>query len=398
MKKYFFALMFMFSFFFVGFTSSEVSAAEGPMNYTINLADSYDNRIVDIVVSNYQGYARSFLITELAKCDVDEQASCQLYERAKNSKLDLSHIYMKVVGEEVRVAIPFDELKGADFTTRYTIQTQSDGEIYILVQCLSGSGAIMAGNDDVYAFGTYKLSTLNQRIVINPDAEGKPTYTYDYIQYTKVRANSVSIELFEDEYSEYNGDVYICEFYNEVDHCHKYTIGKSALNFYISSLNDGEKTINFYLVKKDKTVTDNKFSDANSTLIAKKIVLDETGPKISVEGGQWVFVPAGQKYKEQKATCVDATFTTDSCSVTNDLEIVRINYKTEKYQLITYTAEDRLGNVSNFVVKIKVEIPVDNTDTMVTLLICAGVVAVTFTILGIAVYKNHQKKKKLSYI
>ena len=241
-------------------------------------------------------------------------------------------------------------------------------------------------------------STLNQRIVINPDAEGKPTYTFDYTQYTKVRANSVTIELFEDEYVEYNGDVYICEFYNNLDHCHKYTIGKNTLNFYISSLNDGEKIVNFYLVKKDKTVTDDKFTDANSTLISKKIVLDETGPKISVEGGQWVFVPAGQKYKEQKATCADATFTTDSCSVTNDLEIVRINYKTEKYQLITYTAKDRLGNVSNVVVKIKVEIPVDNTDTMVTLLICAGVVAVTFTILGIAVYKNHQKKKKLSYI
>ena len=400
MKKYFFTLIFMFSFFFFGLTSNVVSAAEGPMQYTIDLADSYDNRIIDITITNYNGYARSFLISELAVCSVEEEDSCQKYARAKNNDIDYSDIFMKVVGEETRINIPQDNVDGELLqTTRYTIQTVSDGDIFILIQCLSGSGGIMSGTEQDYAFGVYKLSTLNQRIVINADAEGKPTYSYDNIQYTPTRNNKINIGLFTDEYVTYNGEVYVCEYYQEANHkCLKYTISEDAINYYFESYGDGEKTVNFYLVKRDQTITDNNFTDTNSTLISKKIILDTVGPKITIEGGQWIFVPVGSKYKAQNATCRDSTFTTEECIVDNDLDIVRINYKEDNYQLVTYSATDKLGNTSSVVVKVKVEIPTDNTGSMIAILVSVGVILVTFSILGVILYSNHQKKKKLSYI
>ena len=400
MKKYFFTLIFVLGCFFFGLASNVVSAAEGPMQYTVNLADSYDNRIIDITITNYNGYARSFLISELAVCSVEEEASCHKYARAKNNDIDYSDIFMKVVGEETRVSIPQDNVDGElVYTTRYTIQTISDGDIFILVQCLSGSGGIMSGTEQDYAFGVYKLSTLNQRIVINANAEGKPTYSFDNIQYTATRNNKVNIELFQDEYVTYNGEVYVCEYYQEANHkCLKYTISEDAINYYFESYGDGEKTINFYLVKKDQKITDNNFTDTNSTLISKKIILDTVGPKITIKGGQWIFVPVGSKYKAQEATCKDSTFTSDSCEVENDLNVVRIDYKEDNYQLITYSAEDRLGNTSSIVVKVKVEIPVNNNGSIIAILVSVGVILVTFSILGVILYSNHQKKKKLSYI
>ena len=132
--------------------------------------------------------------------------------------------------------------------------------------------------------------------------------------------------------------------------------------------------------------------------MSKKIILDTVGPKITIEGGQWIFVPVGSKYKAQDATCRDSTFTVDECKVDNDLDVVRINYKEDNYQLITYSATDRLGNTSSVVVKVKVEIPINNSGSMIAILVSVGVILVTFSILGVILYNNHQKKKKLSYI
>lgn len=399
MKKYFFALMFIFSVFFFGLNSNVVNAEDKIMNFTVSLADSYDNRIVDITVSEYNVFARAISITELAVCSEQEQDSCQKYAKAKNADTDMSDKYMKVVGEIVGYEIPFAELEGEDYTARYTVQTQSDGDIYILIQCLNGSGAPIGNATMDSAFGIYKLSTLNQRIVINADAMGRPTYSYDHVQFTKVRNNEVNIELFDSEYNEFSGEVYICEYFHESEVCTpKYTIGKNVLSFYIRSVNDGEKTINFHLVRKGKTVTNNEFTEDNSLLITKLIVLDETGPKITLNGGQWAFVKSGSRYKEQTATCEDATFPTDTCKVENDLKVVRIDYNSDKYQLVTYSATDRLGNVSSVVVKVKVEIIKKDNSTLIALLASGGVLLVTIAILGVVVYNNHQKKKKLSYI
>ena len=152
------------------------------------------------------------------------------------------------------------------------------------------------------------------------------------------------------------------------------------------------------MVKIGKVVTDLKFDETNSTLISKRIVLDTVGPKITIEGGQWIFVESGKKYSEQKATCVDAVFPGDSCEVTNDLKVVRIDYKSNKYQLITYEATDRLGNTSSIAVKVKVEIITKDNSVAIAVIGGAVILLITVTILGVIVYKNGQKKKKLSYI
>jgi hypothetical protein len=293
---------------------------------------------------------------------------------------------MKVVGDEVITAIP-PGTAGADVTINYVFQTASDGEIYLLIQCLDGSGSLSTGTN-VYAYGVYKLSTLNQRIVINADDDGKPTYSFDNIQYTAARNNRVNINLFPDEYATYTGEVFVCEYYQEKNNrCVKYTITEEPINYYVESYGDGEKTLRFYLVKLGNIIAGDNFTDSNSTLIAKTIILDTVGPKISLKGGQWVFVPAGSKYSAQTGTCKDSTFGEDPCEISNDLDITN-----------TYSATDRLGNTSSVVVKVKVEIVVKDNSTLVALLVSALVLATTFSILGFIVYKNHLKKKKLSYI
>ena len=138
----------------------------------------------------------------------------------------------------------------------------------------------------------------------------------------------------------------------------------------------------------------------NGVKISKKIYLDTVGPKIKIEGGQWIFVESGKRYKQQEATCSDAVFPSPKykCTVNNDLDIVRIDYTKDDYQLITYSAVDELGNISNVVVKIKVEIAENDNSGLIAIIISGVVVLVTFSILGVVVYKNNQKKKKLSYI
>ena len=52
MKKYFFALIFVFSVFFLGLSTNDVSAA-GDMVVEISQASQYDNHIINFTFSNY---------------------------------------------------------------------------------------------------------------------------------------------------------------------------------------------------------------------------------------------------------------------------------------------------------------------------------------------------------
>jgi len=402
MKKYFFTLIFVFSMFFLGFSTNNVNAAPGEsswLNVDIAQADQYDNRILNLTFSNYHPSTYNIRVSELRVC-LDDEDGCEKFDTAVNDEHDFSNVYMKLVGEAVEYRIPDIDPNNPNvlpvFTHEYTIKTQSDGEVFLLITSHQQySGAEIPGS----SFIVYTLSTLNQRVVINPDAQGVPTYSENNVQYTAARNNSIKITLFEDEYKEYSGDVYVCEYYLEKNNdCLKYTISDNAFNYYLKSYGDGEKIIRLYLIKEGKVLNDLEFNDVNSTLVTKSIILDTIGPKITIDGGQWIYVPYGSRYEEQNATCLDAVFSGDSCTVKNDLKVVRIDYTNDKYQLITYEATDRLGNTSSLVVKVKVEIPTDDSGNVITLVISGLVLVTTFTILGIAVYKNHQKKKKLSYI
>lgn len=396
MKKYFLLLTFLFSFFFLGVSTSLVSA-EGSMKYEIKASDSYDNRKVTITLSQYYNYLFGIKITELDLCAPGD-TTCVVYERAKtlDNKVDYSTTPLKVVKEEV-YPINLAEYRGNPIDLDYTLKTERDGTVYLLIEALYEDNSL-AHDTGSYTFALYELSTLNQRIKINPDAEGVPSNTIEGVQYTAARNNAISITLFDSEYTNYTGEVYICE--SGVVGCIKYTIRDEALNYSIRSYGDGEKKLDFYLARKNKEIKNDEFTEDNSVKISKKIYLDTVGPKIKIEGGQWIFVESGKRYKQQEATCSDAVFPSPKykCTVNNDLDIVRIDYTKDAYQLITYSAVDELGNISNVVVKIKVEIAENDNSGLIAIIISGVVVLVTFSILGVVVYKNNQKKKKLSYI
>jgi hypothetical protein len=138
--------------------------------------------------------------------------------------------------------------------------------------------------------------------------------------------------------------------------------------------------------------------NSKATLVSKMIYLDTIGPEITVEGGNWVYVEAGQKYVAAKATCKDAVFSEAKCYPDNDASEVRIDYNSPKYQIITYTATDELGNVSSVSVKVKVEVAQGDSSNGVMWIISGAALALTAIILGWVLIKNNEKKKKLSYI
>lgn len=409
MKKYFFALIFVFSVFFLGLSTNEVSAA-GDMVVEISQASQYDNHIINFTFSNYHINTASIRVSELKICtssDPSNEEGCGKYPKAVNNDVNMSDYYFKVVGDPVdyKVDVPEGENVLPPITKEYTVRTMEDGAVYLLITCHQLSGTAISGSD-ASAFIIYTLSTLNQRVVINPNSQGIPTNMENNIQYTAVRNNNIKVSLSEEEYNystsrTYNGDVYVCEYYQDKNNdCLKYTLSltDTYFNYYFKSYGDGEKVLRIYLIKEGKALNEFEFTDLNSTLVVKNIILDTIGPKIKIDGGQWIYVPYGSRYEEQKATCSDAVFSGDECTVKNDLKVVRIDYTKDKYQLVTYEATDRLGNTSSLVVKVKVEIPTEDTGNLVTLLISGLVLVTTFTILGIVVYKNHLKKKKLSYI
>ena len=101
---------------------------------------------------------------------------------------------------------------------------------------------------------------------------------------------------------------------------------------------------------------------------------------------------------EQKATCKDEVFKDDECITKNDYAVVGIDYESDNYQIVTYEATDRLGNITNLSVKIKVDQVKEDNSLTTWLIVAGGIMAVTCIILTYVLLKNAEKKKKMSYI
>lgn len=389
MKKYILSMLFFLGCFFMCLsTNSNIVNAQ-----TVNVGittDSYDSRKITISLENLSPAINKIVVNEVAVCEAEDTDGC---------------IKINFDGEKYIRILHSQEYEHAQTTTAslvYDIKSTTDGDKYFYVATYH-----FETNDLLSEYCSYfkhTLSTLSQRVVINPDASGRPAHEYDATQYTPVRKLNFTVELLEDELvNDYSGLLYVCEYLNEkITRCVEYSLGIDILEYYISSYGDGLKQINFYVVKKNQTVNSpdelNGQVQDKATLVSKKIYLDTIGPEISVVGGNWVYVEAGKTYTPQEATCKDAIFSEDTCSVSNDSNIVAIKYNVDEYQIITYEATDRLGNISSVAVKIKVEIAESSGNLKTYIIISSAVLVITGLILGWVLIKNNEKKKKMSYI
>ena len=395
MKKYIFMLLFFLGCFFACL-STEVNLVEAVTAKVTT--DSYDSRKITIALDDVDAGLNRIIINEVRLCQAGDM-NCQEVIYRNGSNIEKKQVIFLYSQEFIRIA------EDRTATLTYNIRSEGDGLKYFYIATYADQSL----NTNYSYFLEHSLSTLSERITVNPDGNGNPMHEYDAVQYTSVRKINFDIKLLESELegegATYSGLVYVCEFAEEkLSRCGEYLVGSDTLEYYISSYGDGQKLIEFFVGYKDTTY-DLSVPDVSTVLtkdtakqVSKKLYLDTVGPEISIEGGNWVYVEAGKKYTAQKATCTDAIFNEDVCSVTNDLNVVSIRYDTEDYQIVTYEASDRIGNVSSVSVKIKVEIPQKGNNTGVYIAISVGVLLVTFLILGWVLIKNNEKKKKMSYI
>jgi len=389
MKKYVLGVLFFLGCFFLSLTNTNSVSADSIANV---VTDPYDSRVVTINLSGLSPRTAKLEVNEVAFCHEGE-VGCNSYFVGGETK------HLRILDTEVYKEVSTT----GNYSVSYRIESTGDGDKYLYIVPYHKDGNNLVIGDAYVCLLAHKLSTLNQRITINPDAQGNPLHVYNSVQYSSVRKLTVDISLYDDEYPSYSGIGYICEeFDNALHYCSEYVLNGNVWDYYITSYGDGEKIINIYLVNTGVTIlTSNDLSvelSSKARLISKKIYLDTIGPEITIEGGNWVFVEAGKKYTPGKATCQDAVFKELECVVDNDANVVKINYTNPKYQIITYTAKDELGNVSSATVKVKVEILEEDSSWGTWLIISGTVLLVTGLILGWVLIKNNEKKKKLSYI
>ena len=399
MKKYIFAIIFFLGCFFLSLNPQTVSA-EASMSATVT-SDAYDKKMITIKLQDINAYVKNVKVYPIRYCEASETTvdGCQDYN---NIGLNGASYKFEKLDDGTSYSLTPDEGSNLDSsyytaTIVYNIKADTDGKKDFYVEALINGSAQSA----MSCLFSYDLSTLDQRIIINSDAQGKPTHVYDHIQYSPSRVLNITIDFNEIELSEkYSGEVYFFE--SGVAKYSYWEADKHGFNFGLESYGDGIKRIDVYLLKKNEVIDLNgdvrNQLKSRAELISKEIYLDTIGPNISITGGQWVLVKAGERYKAQAATCVDAVFSEDECVVTNDANIIDLDYSSSKHQIITYEAKDKLGNVRTLHVNVKIEQKEDNSGVVTTWVTIGCVLAITATVLGYILIRNNEKKKKISYI
>ena len=175
----------------------------------------------------------------------------------------------------------------------------------------------------------------------------------------------------------------------EKQYCSTYLILEDEYNFQIPGMGDGEKTIKIYIHSLGN-------QQGSLKTITKKIFLDTTAPVITLKEGAYIFLSKGQKYVEPGATCEDDSgLITGECNVA--IQDVEIDMHSKDYQYIRYTAKDFLGNETNAVRVIMIEVPEKDTDY--TFWIFAGIgIAILAAFLFLQAWKNKEKQKNQSVL
>lgn len=395
MKKYVFSVLFFLGCFFMCLTQN-VNTVKADVTSTIDV-DSYDSRKISIKLEGLHVRTAVVKVHEINYCNEGE-AGCN------STMVGTQTLFFNIVNS-TEIPITFDERDAA--TIEYNIISEGDGEKnYFVEPFRDDAGNLVSMSSLYYHVFKYNLSTLTQRVVVNADGNGKPLYEFDNVQYTAVRTLPITISFSEYERKNtYSGLVYICEGSGNV--CREYVVDNEPINFSIDSYGDGNKQLNIYLVKLNQTINTNANNlqeelKGKSTFVSKNIYLDTVGPEISVEGKGnswvWVHLEPGQKYDVADTVCKDAVFSNDECVVSNDANVVRIDYNSDKYQFVTYEATDRLGNTTSIPVRIKVAHVEAESNVLMYIMIPVVVMVITGAILGYFLLKSHDKKKKMSYI
>lgn len=301
---------------------------------------------------------------------------------------------------------------------------------YIFALCFSLFVLFYVGTYNVKADDNTEKDDF--KMVINPDSNGEPTYSYPYDiemevlpgvtetvtlhkQYTNSRDIVVSIYIAKDTTSVYSNKFQVCEIIKEntegnveaLRYCSEYMVSSDVVTltnsegveeewyvtnslFQIRGVNDGAKDIE---VKINRT-------DALGTTILTKtqeIIIDTTGPVITLEGGEYVYLAAGDTYTDLGAVCVDDSEVIESaCKVTAEDKV--IDSSKEGYQYIMYTAVDFLGNETNISRKIIVETKVEEGGISLYWIFAGIVVLLVGVFLIYVVLKNKEKQRNQSVL
>ena len=263
------------------------------------------------------------------------------------------------------------------------------GYIYIFAFILMA--VFMVRNNTVLAADD--IDEDDALVVINPNSSGDANYKYDGVQYARARDIIVSIKISDEDLAAYDDKFEICEYIpastadnvKEQEKCSYYLKTKKTNSFQLTGRQDGEKTVKIYFYS-------NYANKAKAKTVVKKIVLDTTGPIISLTGGEYIFLPKGQTYNELGATCTDDSgVVLGECKVT--VGEVNIDMNKEGYQYIRYTAKDFLGNEVNVVRKIMVEMPEKESSNMYWVFAGIGI-AILAAFLFLQVWKNKEKERQ----
>lgn len=244
-----------------------------------------------------------------------------------------------------------------------------------------------------------------EKIVVNPKSDGTAAYVFDVetkddegnvtdvqpTQFTKSRDISVSINYSEQELSSYDDIFNVCEIIRTNnatrEQCSQYTKAEKKVYFQIVSANDGDKEIAVRFFQ----------SRVKKLEVVKKIVLDTTGPVITLNGGEYLYIPLKDNYVEQNAVCTDdSLYTEGNCVV--EVEKANIDKTIDTYQYVRYKAVDFLGNETNAVRKVLVEIQTDDTGNTLYWVGAGFGVAVLAALLFLQVWKNKEKQKNQSVL
>ena len=279
---------------------------------------------------------------------------------------------------------------------------------YILIFVLAIMGFFVIGAQNVFAEEseeeTEEVDPTENYVVINPNSEGLATYVYttereengDIIsetkQYTRSRDVAIGVNIPDNIIGNYE-TFKVCEMVTDStssrEECSTYITEDKMAYFQLMGKNDGEKEIKITFIGVPGI--------ANNITITKSIVLDTTGPIITLTQGEYIYIPLGERYIEYGATCVDNSgYTAGECKV--EIEEATINMKEPTYQYVRYTTKDFLGNETNAVIKILVEM--DKNDSRdYTYVIATGVgVVLLAALLLIQVWKNKEKQKNQSVL
>jgi hypothetical protein len=165
----------------------------------------------------------------------------------------------------------------------------------------------------------------------------------------------------------------------------------------LSSRYDGEKTI---IVRIDYYLLGNndEYNVPGSYNIEKKIILDTTGPVITLTGGEYVYIPKGKTYVEPGATCEDDSGIVDESGCAVSIEKTKIDMKKTGYQYIRYTVTDFLGNETNVLRKVMVEVETGDDGSGTFWFFAIGAIVITVLTVGYFVIKNKEKQKNQSVL